>query len=176
MNEQQSTKTSRGKKFISSIIGIIGSNTAKAAALSRADNPSLEYQSWDILNRFVDLTNPQERLIFSLIAAAAAKGKMKEDGTLGIGAALANCYEGKSENDQAVAKVRRLIACDSIEELCSVLRPLLQLVLSKNGVVLNYGRLLDELLQFQWNPSQIKARWAKNFYDQNLCEEEEHVC
>lgn len=176
MNDQQLKKASRGEKFISSISGIIGSNTAKAAALRRADNPALEYQSWEILNRFVDLTHPQERLIFSLIAAAAAKGKVKEDGTLGIGAALANCYEGKSGNDQAVAKLRRLIACDSIEELRSVLRPLLQLVLSKNGVVLNYGRLLDELLQFQWDPLKIKARWAQNFYDQELSEEEENVC
>lgn len=177
MNEQQFKKTRRGENFINYICSIIASNTAKTAALRRADNPSLEYQSWEILNRFgVDLTNPQERIIFSLIAAAAAKGKVEEDGTLGIGAALANCYDGKCGNDQAIAKLRRLIACNSIEELNSVLRPLLQLVLSHNGTILNYGKLLDELLQFQWKPLEIKANWAQNFYNQKPIDEEENVC
>ena len=177
MTEQIISKLTKGRKFIGYICGIISSNTAKAAALKRADNPALEYQSWEILNHFgIDLTHQQERLIFSLIAAALAKAKIKQDGSLGIGAAIANCYENKSKSDQASSKLRRLIGCDSIEELCSVLRPLFQLVSSKTGNTLNYGKLLDELLQFQVNPSKVKTDWAQNFYNQKPIEEEENVC
>ena len=173
----QEIKLRREEKFINYVIAIIDSNKAKAAALKRADNPALEYQSWEILNHFgIDLTNHQERLIFCLIAAAAAKGKIKKDGSLGIGAAIANCYENKSSSNQANAKIRRLIGCDSIEELCAVLRPLLQFISSKIGNTLNYGKLLGELLRFYWDPLRIKAIWAENFYHQKQTEEEENVC
>lgn len=175
MTEQTIKKMSRGEKFIDYIRSITASNNAKAAALKRADNPALEYQSWEILNNFgVDLTNQQERSIFCLISAAAAKAKIKSDGSFGIGSAIANCYASKSE--QASAKLRRLIACESLDELCLVLRPLLQFILSQLGNGLNYGRLLDELLQFQWDPLKVKARWAQNFYHQKASKEEEDVC
>lgn len=177
MTEQIITKITTGKKFINYLCRTISTNTAKAAALKRADNPALEYQSWEILNHFgIDLTHDQERLIFCLVAAAIAKAKIKEDGSIGIGTAIANCYDNKSKSDQASAKLRRLIGCDSIEELCSVLRPLLQFISSKIGNTLNYGKLLDELLLFQRNPSKVKAYWAQNFYNQKPFEEEENVC
>lgn len=178
MNDQEIKKISRGEKFVGYICNIIAANSAKCAALKRADNPALEYQSWEILSRFgVDLTHPQERRVFSSIAAMVAKAKIIKDGHQDIGAAIANCYEGKSENDQALSKLRRLIACNSIEELCSVLRPLHQLILSKQDSTLNYGRLLDEIIRFQWKPLDIKAIWSQNFYFQKpKIEEEENVC
>ena len=45
-----------------------------------------------------------------------------------------------------------------------MLRPLCSLIDSKAKVTLDYGRLLDELLKFHWDPPVIKARWAQDFY------------
>ncbi len=174
MKEPESKKKSRGEQFIQYIIKMIASSKAKAAALKRADNPSLEYQSWEILNRFgIDLTDQQERSIFCLIAAAAAKAKVEEDGSLGIGEALANCYENKFESGQACTKLRRLIACDSITELYVVLRPMLQFISSKIGPRLCYARLLDELIKFNWQPLKVKSSWAQKFYFQKQIKEKE---
>lgn len=163
----------RAQAFVSFILDRTNQNKGFAAQLRHADSPSMEYQSWEYLAGFgVDLENDNQRLPFSIIAAAIAKSKSSNEklanGVLGIGQALARCYQEDKGNqsDQAKAKLRRLLACDSVEEACRILRPLLSLIRSKSGGNLNFARLLDELLKFQWEESRqrVKSRWAQDFY------------
>ncbi|MDM8545409.1 type I-E CRISPR-associated protein Cse2/CasB [Candidatus Venteria ishoeyi] len=136
-----------------------------AATLRRADNPNTEYQSWDTLAAFnIDLDKPWQRLPFATIAAAMAKAKIEQNGANGIGQAITRCYEDGKDSDQAKAKLRRLLACESVEEVCRILRPLFSLIQAKGDSTLDYARLLDELLSFHWRSQDIKARWAQDFY------------
>jgi len=156
---------SKSTAFVDYIISIINKDKGVAAALKRADNPNLEYQSWDILATFhIDLEKPWERLPYALIAAAIAKKKLEINGKVGIGRAIASCYENGNESDQAKAKLRRLLACNSVGEVCLVLRPLLSLIDSKFGSTLNYANLLNQLLNFHWREQSVKAEWAQDFY------------
>lgn len=137
------------------------------AALKRADNPATEYQSWEILAGFhVDLERESKRLPFATIGAAIARQKAERNGTVKIGQAIVRCYEGGNSNDQAKAKLRRLLACGSVREACRVLRPLLSLMDARGKGLLDYASLLDDLLWFDHEESQvrIKARWAQDFY------------
>lgn len=120
---------------------------------------------------WVDLTKSAERLPFCLVTAAIAKAKILKNGGLGLGAAIAACYDEGNKSNQAKSKLRRLLACDSTEELCSVLRSLLRLIESKSAHDLDYARLLDDLLKFHKDGQKIKAKWAENFY--NHSEEKE---
>jgi len=159
--------TSRNLAFVEYIISRCQSDNGLRAALKRADNPATEYQSWEVLAGFkIDLEHENQRLPFATIAAAIARSKVEKNGTTKIGLAIARCYEDGNASDQAKARLRRLLACDSVPEACRILRPLFSLIEAKGGVTLNYAQLLDELLWFGHEDSQlrIKARWAQDFY------------
>jgi CRISPR system Cascade subunit CasB len=157
----------RSKNFANYIIRQVQENKGIAAALRRADNPNTEYQSWEVLAGFgVQLDSDNQRLPFATIAADIARVKPTVNGIVTIGQAIARSYEDSHQSDQAKAKLRRLLACDTTSEACRILRPLLSLIASKGGITLNYAALLDDLLWFSHDDSRqrIKAQWAQQFY------------
>jgi len=136
-----------------------------AAELKRADNPATEYQCWEHLAVFhINLEKDYERLPYATIAAAIAKAKVDHNGSIGIGRAITLCYEDGNNSDPAKAKLRRLLACESVDEVCRILRPLFSLIDAKAGVTLNYTQLLTDLLKFHWDSQHVKTRWAQDFY------------
>jgi len=162
----------RCQAFINHVVARMENDRAMRARLRRADNPSTEYQSWEYLVPFgVNLEHSPERRAFALAAAAIARAKPKNDGTIsdgtmGIGRAIAAAYDGGRDNDQAKARLRRLLACDSSEEACNVLRPLLQLV-SSRGAAVCCARLLRDLLHF--SPTTREC-WAQDFFSSAAAE------
>ena len=169
MDKQETAKKLRGQNFIEYVLKRMKGDSAFRSALRRADNPDTEYQSWEYLSGRggCDLEKPWERLPFALISAAVARSELNMDGYLGIGKAIAACYKDDGNNsDAAKSKLRRLIACSSIEEVCSVLRSLLRLIESK-GVRLKYGQLLDELIYFG-EGERAKIKWASDFYGRRV--------
>ncbi len=159
------SKPDKPTAFVEHIIARSQKDKAIAAALRRADNPDTEYQSWEALAAFhVDLTKPWKRLPYATVAAAIAKAKIERNGSFGIGRGIVGCYDEGNQSDQAKAKLRRLLACDSVEEVCRILRPLFSLIISKGKTPLNYSRLLTQLLRFHWQKQAVKAEWAQDFY------------
>ncbi len=157
--EEGSKTQGRGVKFARYVIDRVKSDMAFGARLRRADNPATEFQAWEYLIRWCDIEKPWERLPFILIAAALARAKRNSDGNLGLGRSIAGCYDEGRDSEPAKARLRRLLACDSVEEACRVLRPILSLIQSK-GKPLCYGGLLDELLWFSNFGERQKTRWA----------------
>ena len=157
-------KPNKSEQFVQFIIELTQKDNRAAAALKRADNPATEYQSWEYLARFIDIDKDNERLPYATIACAIAKAKAEHKGTIRIGEAIAHCYEDGNNNDQAKAKLLRLLACDSVEEACRILRPLLSLINSKAGIQLDYAKLLQDLYWFNADNQQVKSRWAQDFY------------
>ncbi|VVO99384.1 hypothetical protein PS862_02761 [Pseudomonas fluorescens] len=161
------TKLDRDERFVSGVIQQCIQNKGLAARLRRADNPATEYQSWELLAAYgIDLEFEQQRLPFITVAAAIAKAKTEHNGALKLGRAIAICYENGSDSNQAKARLRRLLACDDLSELCRILRPLFSLIDSKAGQSLDYLRLLKQLRRFSFNAQQVKAQWAMEFYGQ----------
>ncbi len=157
--------------FVDYIIAGCQRSKGLAATLSRADNPKTEYQSWEMLVKFhIDLEKPWQRLPYTTIAAAIAKAKVEHNGSVGVGRAIASCYADDNASDQAKAKLRRLLACDTVEEACRILRPLFSLINSKSLMTLNYASLLEQLVQFDRYGQSIKARWAQDFYRRPVTE------
>lgn len=164
-------KENRGSAFVSFIIERIKKDKGIAAALRRADNPATEYQCWEQLAAFnVELDKAYIRLPYATVAAAIAKAKVDANGSVGIGRALASCYDDGSDSDQAKAKLRRILACDSVEEVCRILRPVFSLIESRGKQQLDFAQLLDGLLKFYWDDSrqQVKSRWAQDFYSRQM--------
>lgn len=167
--------TSKGQAFVDYVISRSQSDNGLRAALTRADNPATEYQSWEVLAGFhVNLEYENQRLPYATIGAAIARAKAEKNGSVSIGQAIARCYEDGNASDQAKAKLRRLLACETVAEACRIIRPLLSLIESKSKSSVDYVGLLNDLLWFGHTDSQtrIKARWAQSFYGKNAAEGE----
>lgn len=159
--EQEYAIRGRGSAFIDAILPRLKTDPGFGAALRRADNPATEYQAWEHLVLYgCNIEKPWEKAAYTTIAAAVARAKPEHDGTLDLAKSLARCFEGGASADPARAKIRRLLACDSIEEACQIVRPILAFVASRR-VPLSYGRLLDDLLHFG---ERVKLTWAQSFY------------
>lgn len=160
MENSKIVRKNREQSFVDFAVGRLAVDSGFGAALRRADNPATEYQAWEHILNWCNIEKDWERRPYTTIAAAVARAKPAADGSLGIGKAIAACYEEGNKSDSAKAKLRRLLACGTAEEACTVLRPLLSLI-SSHGVPLAYGRLLNELLHFG---ERTKTRWAVDFY------------
>src|SRR5690625_4256329 len=100
------------QQFVEFIINRCNQDKGVAARLRRADNPSTEYQSWEILAPWVDLENSFERIPYAVIAAAIARSNATRNGTLSLGQALAKSFEIKNKDvhdSPANARLRRLL-------------------------------------------------------------------
>lgn len=162
-----SPQESREARFVAQVLARTQKDKGLAARLGRADNPTTEYQSWEFLAGFgIDLEQQGQRLPFVTVAAAMAKAKAERNGSLRLGQAIAGCYSDGAQSDQAKAKLRRLLACDELPELCRILRPLLALIASRVSAPLDYIRLLQQLRSFAFDAQRqrIQAQWAQEFY------------
>lgn len=163
----------RYEKFVEWVIKKAGSDTGFRAHMARADNPDTEYQSWPYLVNFgIDLALDQQRLPYTLIGAAICKAKIERDGAYGLGKALSSCMmQSDKEESQSNPRLRRLLACSSVQETCRVLRPLLALINDKATRKLSYAQLLNDLALFSLNDKRVKLRWARDFYSSESPEE-----
>lgn len=161
--------SSRDARFVASVLQRTQQDKGLAARLRRADNPATEYQSWEFLADFgIDLEHEAQRLPFVTVAAAMAKAKAAHNGSLKLGQAIAACYSDGAKSDQAKAKLRRVLACDDLPELCRILRPVLALIDSRVSQPLDYTRLLQQLRRFAWDAQKTKSQWAQEFYGRTV--------
>lgn len=163
MGTVEVSKVSPGQAFVQFVLERMKNDSSFRAGMSRADNPATESQAWEYLAHWCDIDKDYERRPYATIAAALARAKPGTDGSLGIGKAILVCYKtDKHAVDTAKPRLRRLLACDSVEEACTILRPLLSLI-SSRGVRLCYGKLLNDLIYFG-DGEKAKQRWAVDFY------------
>lgn len=164
-SNQPSAPTNRATSFVTVLCQRCQNNKGLAARLRRADNPATEYQCWDTLAQFnVNLEFAERRLPYALIAASIARSKQSENGGLSFGRAIAQSFTDGRESDQAIARLRRVLACSDTIELCQILRPLLMLIQSRVTQPIDFASLLQDLLWFENNSERVKARWAQQFY------------
>ena len=161
------THAAREQQFVARVLEQCKTDNGFAARLRRADNPDTEYYALgDLAKLGVTIEDDSQRLPFALIAAALSRDAdtMNVDGTLGIGAALRQCLPDEEAEDSP--RLRRLLACESLNETCQVLRPMLSLVRSK-GIHLGYARLLQDLRSFRFGKDaaqKTKRQWVSDFY------------
>lgn len=173
--EKETPSQRHAQAFVEYIVRKCEADTGTRAALRRADNPATEYQSWDVLAGFhIDLESEGERLSHALVAADIARTNTSKNGSVKIAQGIARSYQDGHSDDQAKAKLRRLLACDSTSEVVRILRPLLRLFESRGVGTLDYVSLLNDLRWFNFDESRERAkiRWAQDFYGRHGKEED----
>ena len=145
-------------------------DTAFRAIMSKADNPAFESNAWEYLIPFCNIQNDFERIPFALVGAAVAKIGVQSNGKSNIGKAFMNICENQADIEREKRRFRRLIACNSTLEICSILRPILPYLAAKEKSDIDYIRLLKDLLY--WNIN-IRECWATEFYMHSVMNTEE---
>jgi len=167
--ESKNETVSPANAFVARSIARVKTDSACRAALRRADNPATDSYAWEYLLPFCRLEIPAERFAYGLAGAAIARAMPEKDGTLDVGAALRNCCPGGNEDDRKteLARLRRLLACDSVPELAAILRRVVRYLQSK-GEPLSYRQLLNDTLY--WNDN-TRIRWTRSFFRSASAEE-----
>ncbi|WP_338923804.1 type I-E CRISPR-associated protein Cse2/CasB (plasmid) [Pseudomonas silesiensis] len=162
---QNLTVPSSDGHFVNSVISRCKIDNGVRAALKKADNPATEYMCWDYLASFgINLEHDDRRLPYVTVGAAIGRVKPDRNGSIAFGKALASSYDEGSDSKPAIARIRRLLACSDVSEVCVTLRPMLSLIASKISLPLNYIRLLSQIKRFPLSPEIVKAQWAQEFY------------
>lgn len=151
-------------------------NKGYAAKLKKADSNATEVQSWEILASWVNLEYTENTRAYGLIGSAISRNPVQNNGTIGIGKALWNSLDVKSEQEKspAAARLRRILACQDKTELLRILPSTLRYLQSKD-INLDFARLLNEILWFNFEESREKTltRWAMEFFGKYVESENE---
>ena len=160
-----SRPVNRYKAFIDYVINRSKNDNKFSSEIRRASNPTFEAGGWETLVQFnISLDFKHTRRAYLIMAAAAVQSKIAEDGTIGIGRALALSYAENQSDDQAKARLRRLLACTSLEDVNMVIRPMLTFVQSRKVTNLNYSGILKQLDGYHFDQDKVRAQWATEFY------------
>lgn len=146
-------------------------NKAVRADLRHADSPNvkLSSRSWEFfIAHGIDIEDKNELDAASLIAASVARLNLSGNGGLKFPVALAACYLEGCDSSAAQAKMRRLCACSSVEELTDVLRPLVRLIESR-GKKIDYVDLYKAVRLFKYENCRqgLRTAWFKDFFRKN---------
>ncbi len=157
--------------FVQSVLQRAQTDNAFGAVMRRADNPNLCSAAWEYLVPYCNLSKESERLAFSLVGAAIAREKPQQDGFASFGKALRSLCKGDADAlEREARRFRRVIACDTVEELFPVLRPMLQDLQSQGCAPLCYRDLLKDLLS--WS-ERTRLRWTQDFYGKESLREKQ---
>lgn len=128
---------------------------------------------WGDLAPFCNLEDENLRAAYVLIGSSIAFEEKAVNGVQSFGKLLSQTWgdekdaklldDKKQAQHPAAARLRRLLVCRDVTELCRVLRPCLRLIRSRRPGELDYAQLLDDLLRFPFNPDKVKARWVMDF-------------
>ncbi len=161
-------KEGKYEKFIGYICSICQKDKGTAAALRRADLMQSNATVLSTLVKFgIDITKESEYIPYSLVTAAIARSKVYENGDVLLGAALYAAEKtpsaGSNKDD---ARVRRLLSCNSLQELSLIFRHYIQFILSRYSCKFNYAELLKDLCSFKYEEGRerVKKKWALQFY------------
>ena len=149
------------------------SDTAFRAVMRRGANPSMESAVWEYLIPYCDDINVDHiRRAFALVGAAIASEAPETDGTASVGRALRSICKDDDDDEREKRRLRRLLACDTTDELIGVLRPMVHYLQDKAVMKLSYAKLLNDL--YYWS-ERTRIKWTQDFFLQSSTTEEDDV-
>ncbi len=179
MEHNDNIKKDHSYYFVDYIFRLCNSDSGIASKLKRAGSENQAVSSYGILvGAGVDIEKYYQLIPHSIVAEIIAKSKLESDaGKENFGKVLRLSTELKKGDDKEIndTRMRRILNCDTLEELQVILRPVLNFIISRGFIGnLCLHDFLNDLLYFEHEAAQnrIKKKWAKGFYTVNNDKEE----
>lgn len=126
--------------------------------------------AWPVIADFGgDIRQPVYATVAALYATHSEENDLTNFGASCRQIALKDSSDGKLPVSYE-CRFRRLIACDTAEQLGEHLRAWIRLASSK-GAGVNYQRLFTDLWNWNWYADDIRVRWAAEFWPARRAEE-----
>lgn len=157
------TSPSPAERFLTQLHGI-SEDRGKMAALRRGSSEATHRQAWPVLHTLgVDVGNFTAQTVGALFAEhPEAENKSWSLGESCRRVALADAT-GYDIPDSFDKRFRRLLACDSKEDVAGQLRAWVRLAKSK-GTKVNYEQMYWDLDGWERRADDIKLAWARGFW------------
>lgn len=143
------------------------------SVMRMADHPRLRYRVFGTLARNGIRLEQCYSLPYTVLGASIARVKLTQDGELSLGKALRLAFgENKAEDPSVQTRLRRLIACDSSQELCQILPSVLRLIESRlENKHLCYRKLYELIALFDVDLQRGRSLLVQGFYNQDTSEQ-----
>jgi CRISPR type I-E-associated protein CasB/Cse2 len=161
------------QRFLDRLLGFVRQEDRGALAdLRHGFSPGTEYRAWPYLASVCNLTNDAQRHIWLTIAAGFATHRGSDARAGNMGNTLRKLATGQpgESKEKALksfdARFRRLLTCDTPEELCERLRSVIRAA-ERKGIGIDYERLFWDLQTWHKPESKVKLRWAQSYWEQD---------
>ena len=145
------------------------------AALRRGISAASEHQAWPHIAPYCNLSEPKQRAVWLVVAAAAAT--LAPDGLAHAGRGVGNFgvtlrklalgstgEKGEKALASFEARFRRLLTCQTTEEVCRHVSGVIRAASAK-GVAVDLEQLFGDLMK--WEQAQeptTKVKWAQTYW------------
>jgi CRISPR system Cascade subunit CasB len=153
----------RGARFLEGLRKITN-DRGKMAALRRAASPGTEHQAWPVI---YSLGEDIGGVAACTVGAFFAEHPHEDSQAFSFGT---TCRKIATDNgkefeiaDSFERRFRRLLACDSVDDVAGQLKAWIRFASSK-GVGVNYEKLFWDLLAWNNHSDRIKLDWARGFW------------
>ena len=138
------------------------------ADLRRGFSEATEHRAWPYISPWCDLTNKRERMIWTTIAAGfATLGGTSKSGNMGATLRAIALGGGGKKPDEALAsfdgRFRRLLTCQTAEELCNHLPGVIRTAKQK-GVPVDFHQLYWDLVFWTSDKRDVPVAWAAAYW------------
>jgi CRISPR type I-E-associated protein CasB/Cse2 len=120
-------------------------------------------RSWPYVANWCDLANDRWRIIYQTVMAAYAHHPQVAE-KANIGHVLRRIAMGDGRGQEGLStfdgRFRRIITCDSAQEVCQQLRGVIRAAIQKS-IRIDYVQLFTDLCY--WGP-RVKMRWASTYW------------
>jgi CRISPR system Cascade subunit CasB len=164
MSESRQTPKERAADFVGALRRV-RSDRGKLAALRRGltENPRLHVDAWPVIAGLGgDIGQPVYVAIAALYGSHPGESNARNLGETCRQIAIKDSRDGKMA-DSFMKRFRRLLACDSVDDVIAQLRSWVRLADSKE-VGVNYESLFADLWNWPWYADNIRVKWAKSFW------------
>lgn len=175
--------STQAQLFVDSVFRRKEEDSGFRSRMRGAGSAVRETAVWGDLAPFCNLENESLRAAYVLVGSSVAFEDKDGNGAQSFGRLLSLTWgdekdaklldDKKQAQHPAAARLRRLLVCRDVPELCRVLRPCLRLIRSRRPGELDYAQLLDDLLRFPFDPDKVKARWVMDFHHSVLDKKEQ---
>lgn len=137
------------------------------AELRRYWSERTRHYAYPVLGKLRALDNPPRRTTAALFAAHdREQSRAHRKGGATVGGAflyLAGGGRTKPAYESTERHFRRLLACDSLDDLAAQLHRLVKR-LERDGFPIDYERLVQDLWRWKYNAERVKTDWSLDFW------------
>ena len=152
----------------------------KIAAIRRGFSDGTAHYAWPYIAPYCDMTDERQRAVWLTVAAAAATltpEGLEQTNVGNMGATMRKLALGDSggkKPDERLksfeARFRRLLTCQTTEELCKHLVRVIRAAVSKKKPV-DLAKLFADLRD--WERRDVRVEWAQGYWVKELDRKEE---